>query len=229
MVNDDKLFTVSMNVADTIIWEAAVNTKFTLLSFNDTKQIDLTKKELSEISTKITTLKDYIDDINRRIEKAYMGFVNGKGRITQSIYEKTVRGLENDQKQTQEKLNSYEKREAELINYLNELITKEKMDVSLESVRDITDEAHMRAIIEECVKSMTVKRYSKGLYHFHVNTVLPDVAGIYDYLYAPKGGFKKLYYINGEFDPFDVDIDKALDQQILLDITSEIMIRFKLK
>jgi DNA invertase Pin-like site-specific DNA recombinase len=230
MVNDDKLFTVSMNVADTIIWECAVNTKFTLLSLNDTKQIDLTKKELSEISTKITILKDYIDDINRRIEKAYTGFVNGKGRITQSIYEKTVRGLENDQKQTQEKLNSYEKREAELINYLNELLTKEKMDVSLESVRDITDEAHMRSIIEECVKTMTVKRYQKGMYHFQVNTVLPDVAGIYDYLYAPKGGFKRLYLMTGIIDDvLQAGVEKSIEEGWLLDVTDAIRIRFKMK
>ena len=59
-----------------------------------------------------------------------------------------------------------------------------------------------------------------------VDTILP----VSDrYLYAPKGRVNKLYYINGEFDPFYVDIDKAVDQQLLIDITNEIMIRFKLK
>lgn len=230
MVNDEKLFTVSMNVADTIIWECAVTTKFTLLALNDTKQIDLTKKELSEISTKITTLKDQSDDISRRIEKAYTAFVNGKGRITQSIYEKTVSGLENEQKQAQEKLNQYEKREAELYTYLNELLTKEKRDVSLESIRDITDEAHMRSIIEECVKSMTVKRYSKGMYHFQVKTVLPDVAGVINYLYAPKGGFKRLYLVTGFInDVMAEGIDRSIQEGWLLDVTDAIRIRFKLK
>lgn len=230
MVNDEKLFTVSMNVSDTIIWECAASTKFTLLSMNDKKQIDLTRKELKETGVKILTLKNSNEDISRRIEKAYTAFVNGKGRITQMIYEKTVSGLENDLRQNQDKLNSYEKRETELYTYLNELLRKEKMDVSLDSVRDVTDESHMRSIVEECVKSMTVKRYSKGMYHFHVQTVLPDVTGMFDYLYAPKGGFKKLYYMNGNIDNvIAYGVDRSLEEGWLIDVTEVIRIRFKLK
>jgi phosphopantetheine adenylyltransferase len=225
MIGDDKQFTISMNICDTCIWRSAYQAKWISLSTTDSDTITKTKDQLSEISVKISNLNDIISDIDKRTEKAYTAFVSGKGRITPELYEKTLKGLENERTETLSKVHKYEQREAELFNLLNELQTKEKRDIEIRSVAGITDDIQRIEIIKEVVRNMTVEHRNKR-FLIEVDTILP----VSDrYLYAPKGGFKKLYYINGEFDPFDVDIDKALDQQLLLDITNEIMIRFKLK
>lgn len=225
ITGDEKLFTISMNICDTCIWRSAYQAKWISLSTTDSDTIGKTKDQLSEISVKISNLNDIISDIDRRTEKAYTAFVSGKGRITPELYEKTLRGLENERTETISKVHKYEKREAELFNLLNELQTKEKRDIEIRSVSEITDDTQRIEIIKEVVRGMTVEKKNKR-FIIEVDTILP----VSDrYLYTPKGRVKKLYYINGEFDPFDVDIEKAVEQQILLDITSEIMIRFKLK
>ena len=225
MIGDYKQFTISMNICDTCIWRSAYQAKWISLSTIDSDTIGKTKDQLSEISTKISNLNEILNDIDKRTEKAYTAFVSGKGRITSELYEKTLRGLENERTETLNKIHKYEKREAELFYLLNEIQTKEKRDIEIRSVSEITDDTQRIDIIKEVVRSMTVEKKNKR-FLIEVDTILP----VSDrYLYAPKGRVNKLYYINGEFDPFDVDIEKSVEQQLLLDITSEIMIRFKLK
>lgn len=225
LIGDKKQFSVSMNICDTCIWRSAYQAKWISLSTADSDTISKTKKQMSELSTKISNLKEMVNDIEKRTEKAYTAFVSGKGIITPELYEKTLRGLENERTETICKVHKYEKREAELFNLLNELQTKEKRDIEIRSVAEITDDIQRIEIIKEVVKNMTVYRKNK-MFLIEVDTILP----VSDrYLYAPKGRYQKLYYINGEFDPFDVDIEEAVDQQMMLDITDEIMIRFKLK
>ena len=224
MIGDDKQFTISMNICDTCIWRSAYQAKWISLSTTDSDNIK-TKDQLSEISEKISNLNDIISDIDKRTEKAYTAFVNGKGRITPELYEKTLRGLEIERTETISKVHKYEKREAELFNLLNELQTKEKRDIEIRSVSEITDDTQRIEIIKEVVRGMTVEKKNK-MFLVEVDTILP----VSDrYLYVPKGRTNTLYYINGEFDPFDVEIEKAVEQQILMDITNEIMIRFNFK
>ena len=112
-----------------------------------------------------------------------------------------------------------------MFNLLNELQTKEKRDIEIRSVSEITDDTQRIEIIKEVVRGMTVEKKNK-MFLVEVDTILP----VSDrYLYVPKGRTNTLYYINGEFDPFDVEIEKAVEQQILMDITNEIMIRFNFK
>ena len=63
-----------------------------------------------------------------------------------------------------------------------------------------------------------------------MNTVLPDVAGVINYLYAPKGGFKLLYLVTGFIDDvMTAGIDRSIQEGWLLDVTDAIRVRFKLK
>ena len=107
MIGDDKQFTVSMNICDTCIWRSAYQAKWISLSTTDSDTIAKTKDQLSEISVKISNLNDILSDIDKRTEKAYTAFVSGKGRITPELYEKTLRGLENERTETlsKERLN----------------------------------------------------------------------------------------------------------------------------
>lgn len=223
LIGDDKQFTISMNICDTCIWRSAYSAKWISLSTTDSDTIGKTKDQLSEISIKITNLNAILSDIEKRTEKAYTAFVSGKGRITPELYEKTLRELEMERNETISKVHKYEKREAELFNLMNELQTKEKRDVEIQTVSDITDDAQRIEIIKEVIRSMTVEKI-KNMYVIEIETILPDKD---IYIYAPKGGFKRLYYCNGLIDPNSLDIESSLQNQELLDITEEIMIRFK--
>lgn len=223
MIDNDIIFTVNMNICDSIIWRSAYQAKWISLSTTDSVSEGKIKKQLNEISNKITNLNEIIDDIQKRSERAYTAFVGGKGRISPELYEKTVRGLENEQNEALNKIHKYQQRELELFGLLNELQTKEKRDIEIRSVAEIKDDTQRIEIIKEVVRNMTVE-HKNMRYLIEIETIMPDKDL---YLYDFKGGKKKVYYVcDNEIDPFTIDICKGVDSQVLIDVSDEIELRF---
>ena len=208
-----------------MIWRSAYEAKWISLSIKDDDQKESTRQQIQEISTKIVNLKDYIENtIKPKYTKAYTGYINSGGRITEEMYNNIIKELDKEQKQIQAKINSYEKREAELMAYMDELLTKEKRDVSLESIMNITEDTLKRDIIEEVIKGMTVRKFARNRYHITVETTLPGPSK--EFLYLPR--MKKiLYQVMGVVDIENLDIKALEESGDILDITSGIEHRFK--
>lgn len=218
-------FGVNMNVADTLIWRTAYECKWNLLSHADENQTDKVKSELTEISERIVNLKKHIEDeIQPRYLKAYDAFVNGKGRITQQMYDSTISSLDNEHKEYQSKIEALEKREAELGNVLDELLHKEKMDISIYTLKEIDDDKERLAIIKECITGMTVKKLGHKKYLFKVHNLMITSPNIF--LYINRGMKTELYWVNGVIeDENNINVFKGVLDGTLLPIEDEIEIR----
>lgn len=228
MVNDVKQFTISMNVCDTCIWKTAYSTKWILLSRNDDNQVLLTKRQLNEVTNRIVTLRIYInDELNPKYEKAYTGYVNSKGRITEKMYNNTIDNINKELDAVKKRIEKLVLREMELKGVLNELENKEKRDIDLKSVMGISDDNQRRAIIEECVTNMTVKKIKKELFVINIYHLLPDSPTTY--IYAPRGGYKHLYFVNGIISNYEnINFAEEVLEGNLIDQTDDIMKRFKM-
>lgn len=220
--NIDNAFGVNMNVADTLIWRTAMEVKWNLITHADSTQKEKIEAELNNIEDKILNLKDYIEkNIQPKYTKAYDAYVNGKGRITQDMYNNTISNLDAEHKQFTQKVEALEKRQIELLAVYNELMHKEKRDVSIYSIKEISDDKQRLEIIKECITNMTVKALGHKQYIFKVHHKLATSPTMY--LYVNKGQTTHLYLINGEF---DIDnIKQALEECKLIDITDEIEYR----
>ena len=218
-------FAVNLDVCDTVIWRSAYEAKWISLSIKDDDQKESTRQQIQEISTKIVNLKDYIENtIKPKYTKAYTGYINSGGRITEEMYNNIIKELDKEQKEIQSKIDSLDKREAELMAYLNELLTKEKRDVSLESIMGITDDTLKREIIEEVIKGMSVKKIARNRYYIKVETVLPGP--VKEFLYLPR--MKRiLYQVMGNVDIENLDVKALEESGDIMDITSGIEHRFK--
>lgn len=217
---------VNMNVADTLIWRTAYECKWNLLSHADEGQQDQIKEQLKELSVKITNLKNHIEnDIQPRYSKAYEAFVNGRGRITQQMYESTISSLDNEHRDYQNKIESLERRENELYNVLDELIHKEKRDISIYTLREINDDKQRLEIIKECITEMTVKKLGHKKYLFKVHSLMYTSPNIY--LYINKGSVTELYWVSGKVDNLDdINVSEGLKSMSLIPIEDEIENRF---
>jgi hypothetical protein len=220
-------FAVNLDVCDTVIWNAAYEAKWISLTVKDENQIDSTKAQIHEISVKVDNLTSYIENkLKPKYTKAYTGYINSGGRITEEMYNNTIRDLDKEQKEIQAKIDSLDRREAELMAYLNELLTKEKRDVSLDSIMNITDDTLKRDIIEEVIKGMTVKKIARNRYHIKIETVLPGP--VKEFLYLPR--MKRiLYQVMGVVDTENLDVKALEESGDIMDITSSITYRFNKK
>lgn len=219
-------FGVNMNIADTLIWRTAYEVKWNLISYLDDSQSENIKKELAELGDKIKNLKKHIEeDIQPRYSKAYEAFVNGRGRITQQMYDNTISSLDKEHKQYQSKVESLEKRETELYNVLDELLHKEKMDISIYTLKEIKDDKERLKIIKECITGMTVKKLANRKYLFKVHHKLYTSPN--EYLYINRGKITELYWINGKYDENNINVFEGVNNGTLIPIEDEIEIRHK--
>lgn len=217
---------VNINVADTLLWRTAFECKWNLLSHADEGQQDNIKEQLTDISTRIVTLKERIEkDIQPRYSKAYDAFVNGRGRITQQMYDNTISSLDNEHREIQNKIESLEKRETELYSLLDELMNKEKMDISIYTLKEITDDKQRLEIIKECITGMTVKKIGHKKYIFKVHSLMYTSPNTY--LYMPKGGSIELYWVTGKVNNLEeINVSEGLENSTLIPIEDEIETRF---
>lgn len=224
--NDKSVYGVNINVCDSLIWMTAFETKWNLLSHADDNQIDATKKQMAEVSAKIANLKSYVEsEISPKYTKAYNAYINSRGRITETMYNNTINDLDAEHKTVTKKIETLEKRETELFNVLNELENKEKRDISIYTLKEIADDTQRREIIEECVTDMTVKKVDTRKYIINVFHVLPTSPNTY--IYIPLGGSNKVYHVIGDVDDLEnLNIENALTEGRIIDVTSEIEKRF---
>ena len=225
--NIEEKYGLSMNVADSLIWRTAYGSKWILLSNADNNQKEKIEQQLIEIKNKIDNLNLYIkDNIDSRISKAYDAFVNGKGRITQEMYNNTINNLDNEHKKYKNKITELEKRERELYNILDELNQKEKRDISIFTIKDIKDDKQRAEIIKECITNMTVRKICKRRYIIKVYTILrEDPERFY---YINRGKVNELYCINGysKDEEDNIDVKAGLLDGHLIPIEDEIEKRF---
>lgn len=221
---------VNINIADTLIWRTAYECKWNLLTHADEGQEAVIMSQMEELNTKIVNLYNYIDKvIQPKYTKAYEGYVNGKGGVTEQMYSNTIENLNREKNEYQNKLNILEKRERELNAVLNELKHKEKIDVDILSLKAITDDNQRKEIIKECITDMTVEKIDRRKYiikvHSHMFTS-PNV-----YLYIPLGGRTDLYEVILKDNELGILKDESnykglLKERQLLPIEDEIEMRF---
>ncbi len=224
--NANTKYGVNMNVADTLIWKSAIQTKFQLLSYSDDNAIEETKNTLSEVSTKIVNLSNYIDrEINPQMDRNYNAYI--KGRISEETFEIKDDDFKKQLESTRKKIQALEKREIELSNVLAELTQKETNDIDITTLEDIKDDKQRKEIIDECIENMTVRKINDNWYLFKVYNKISNEADIY--LYIPHGGTKtELYEVLAptEVENFQGTIKDGVESQVLIDISNELEIRY---
>jgi hypothetical protein len=182
---------------------------------------------MEEIANKITNIHNYIDkELSPKFTKAYEAYINSRGRITLEQYNETIDALEKEQKKTESKINALEKRETELSNLLIELSRKEKRDVSIYTIRDIKDDKHRMEIINECITNMTITKKNSKMYIIKVSSVMVTSPNVYIHIHnSPTKTYT--YWVVGKVDFDNLDIIKEIKEQTIIDISSEIEIRYK--
>jgi len=183
-------YNANLNICDWLCWRVAAFAKWNMLTMNDETQIEGTKKQIEEIGTKIITLKEQIKtDIEPQYSKAYDAYVMSKGRITIDRYEMTINELDREQNRLQKKINELEKRESELANILEQLRSKEKRDISIYDISNITDDQQRKDIIDEVIEKITVKRVDMKKLIITVHYPLFTSPSVFEYV--QHGGTKK--------------------------------------
>ena len=194
----ENAYNANLNICDWLCWRVAAFVKWNMLTMDDDTQIEGVKEQITEIGIKITTLKEQIEkDIEPQYSKAYDAFVKSKGRITIDMYEMTINELDREQNKQQKKINELEKRESELANILQQLENKEKRDVSIYDIKDITDDQQRKEIIDEVIEKITIRREDKKKLIISVFYPLYTSPTVFEYI--QHGGTKKeIYEIVGD-------------------------------
>ena len=220
-------FGVNMNIADYLCWTTAFECKWEIMSFqnNAEEQIKLSNEQITEVSTKIINIKKELEnEVLPRYEKAYNAFIISRGRITEEMYDKNIKEIDSEQNKLKKKIEALEKREVELSSLILELKKKEKLDINIYTVKEITDDNERVEIINECITGMTVKK-KKNYYIFKVHSLMPMPN---KYYYISHGCKKGVYWaIDNCYEPDEFKPDEALDKGEVIDITSEVEKRFK--
>lgn len=222
---------ININVADTLIWRTAYECKWNMLTHADEGQQDAIKAQLEEINLKITNIYNHIDNvIQPKYQKSYTAYINGKGGITEQMYNTQIDLLNKEKKEYQNRLESLQRRERELVAVLNELEHKEKINVSIYTLKEISDEKQRIEIIKECITDMTVQKIGNRKYIIKVYSIMPTSPNIY--LYNPLGGRNDLFWVIQKENELDIlkDASKYKDlvnDQVLLPIEDEIETRFE--
>lgn len=225
--NAKHLYGINLNVCDSLLWATAFEAKWNLMSANDSSQKKEAQIQMEEIANKITNIHNYIDkELSPKFTKAYEAYINSRGRITLEQYNETIDALEKEQKKTESKINALEKRETELSNLLIELSRKEKRDVSIYTIRDIKDDKHRMEIINECITNMTITKKNSKMYIIKVSSVMVTSPNVYIHIHnSPTKTYT--YWVVGKVDFDNLDIIKEIKEQTIIDISSEIEIRYK--
>ncbi len=221
---------VNINVADTLIWRTAYECKWNLMSHADEGQEAVIMSQMEELNTKIVNIYNHIDKVLQpKYAKAYEGYVNGKGGITEQMYNNTIENLNREKNEYQNKLNVLEKRERELNAVLYELKHKEKINIDIYSLKAITDDNQRKEIINECITDMTVEKIDRRKYIIKVHSKMLTSPNIY--LYIPLGGRTDLYEVILKESELDILKDESKYEELrknsqLLPIENEIETRF---
>ena len=225
--NAKHLYGINLNVCDSLLWATAWETKWILMSTNDDSQEKNVQLQMEENAKKIKNLYEYIDeDLSLKFTKAYKGYINSKGQITSEQYKETVNELAEEKKGVENQINALKKKEAELSNILMELSRKEKMDISLYSIKEIKDDKLRMEIINECITNMTITKKNSKMYIIKVSSVLFPHPNVYIHIHnSPTKTYT--YSVVGEVNFDNLDIIKEENEQTIIDISSEIEIRYK--
>lgn len=237
-------YTVSLNVADSIIWREAYTEKWMMMNgSNDTAKAD-TQQSINEVSNKIVNLKNMIEtEYQPQIERNYQAYV--KGRISSEIFEITDDELKRQVKKVEKKIHELVKRESELCAIIDEIERKEKIDISLYTVKGISDDAQRREIINEVIDKMTVKKIRNNYYLFKVWTKrMINVPQAYLYishtgkakieLYEIFGGVENVHEMenSGDYERLLEEkinsyptVQSAIDDRFLVDVSDDFIKR----
>lgn len=218
---------INLNVADSLIWRTAFECKWNLLSVERSDdQINKTKNELKEVSTKIVNLKKQGETFNELFDKAYEAYITSGGRISKDKYDETIKKIDADKKELEKKIHQYEKREIEIGNVLEELKTKREKDISIYTLKNITDDNERMNIIKECITGMTCKKFPNKWIYVEVHHLMYSSPN--RYLYIPHGGTRKeLYWLNCKFDINTFNVEEAIKNGEAIDISNEVERRFR--
>lgn len=226
-VNSETRYSISLNVCDSLIWQTAFEVKWNLMSGADDSQKEETVRQLKEVSTKIVNLKKYIEDeLSPKFAKAYNAYINSKGRITDDMYNATISELSTEQVKTEKKIQELEKRENELSSLLNELGKREKRDVSIYTVKGITDDKQRLEIIKECITDMTINKVKDNMFMIKVHHLLTTSPNEYIHIHATPTK-KRTYWLVGEVDIDNFNPVQEIEEGNIIDITESIERRFE--
>ena len=206
----EKHFALSANVCDTIIWREAAQIKWTLLSNQKTQNLQNYKKQIEDLKVKIWNNEVLISDVQKRFEKAYNGYINSNGKITNKMYESQIEVLDKEENEYKTAIDKYNIRLNELEQLINNAETKEAKDIAITDIKDITDDTQRKDIINEVISNMSVKEVGKGEFYIDVFNVLDgDIPMTYYY----KHSGHKMY------------LEMVIDDENRIDITNEIVKR----
>lgn len=204
-------YSISVNVADTIIWREAVQAKWTLLSNQKTQNLASYKEQIEELKVKIYNNQVLIQKVETRMSKAYEGYVNNDN-VSSLMYNKQVKSLQKELSQYKQSINTYTNRMGELEMLLNNAETKQARDISLTDVQAITDDTQRVEIIKEVIIEMIVEQIGLNEFYINVyNVVNGDVPMAY---YYKRSGYKQY-------------LEMVLDGDVRVDISNEIQYRLK--
>lgn len=204
-------YSISVNIADTIIWREAVQTKWSLLSNQKTQNLQSYKQQIEELKVKIWNNEDLVKKVENRMAKAYDGFINNDN-VTDAMYKEQVKTLTKELNQYKQTINTYTNRIGELEVLINNAESKQARDISLTDVQAITDDVQRVEIINEVITNMMVEQIGDNEFYINVyNVINGDVPMSY---YYKRSGYKQY-------------LEMALDGDIRVDITEEIQHRLK--
>ena len=220
----DRLRTIrlNINVAEFLCWRVAYFAKWNALTTNNIEdEINNTKTQLDDTSIKIMVIKERIKkEIQPKYERLQETYINGnKGKIRMSLekYNEIYDNIEKEESEAEKKVNELEKREAELMNLLEQLKTKERRNIDIYEIRDISNDIQRKEIIDEMIEKIEVKKENNTTYIIKIH--YPSFTSPCVFKYIVHGGTKKeIYEIVG------INEDGS-DYQI--DITEEFTPRFK--
>lgn len=210
----DRLRTLrlNINVAEFLCWRVAFFAKWNALTTNNIElEIKNTKKLLDETSIKVMVAKERItNEIRPKYDNLNDLYIDKK--ISRNKYDEKYEAIEKEEKQIQMNINEMEKKEAELMNLLEKLRTKERRNIDIYEIRDINDDVMRKEIIDEVIEKIEVRKENDNSYiitiHYQGFTS-PSV-----FRYIAHGGTKKEIY-------------ELVGDEITLDITEEFTPRFK--
>lgn len=200
---------VNMNIVDFLVWREASRVKWNLLSSQDANRRDQLVRDISQIDTKIENLQQLIDtEINERFNKVYKAYINSRGRISDSDYEREVTLLNKEEKKYKEQIDSFKQSKAELLQVLADFDKTDKKYIDPISVMSITDFALQKEIADEVIDKIEVDTNELGqiIYIYNKYEAEPQV-------YCNKGRTRRaiIYYLlNRDADAIDISDEYKL-------------------
>lgn len=232
--NVNTVYGLNINICDSLIWQTAYECKWNLMSVQDDSQKEEAMKQMEDISTKIIHLKGYIEkELSPKYTKAYNAYINSKGRITLEMYNDTISTIEKEQKALEREIQGLEKRETELSTLLQELDKKDKINTSIYTIREISDDKLRMEIINECITNMTINKISEKIYVIKVHSLMATSPNVYVY-YHRSPNKNHTYWITGTReigtrleDNFNIEeIDDYINEGLMIEISDSIEKRY---